>query len=54
MDFALALLWEVQDGKLIRGEVHLDQGQALSNAGLDELAETWGPTQRAGGRRFRG
>jgi len=54
VDFALALLWEVKDGKLIRGEVHLDQAQALRNAGLTELAETWRPTQRAGGLRFRG
>jgi ketosteroid isomerase-like protein len=54
VDYALALLWEVRDGKLIRGEVHLDQAQALRLAGLSELAATWRPTERSAGRRFRG
>src|SRR4051794_19100347 len=29
VDFPLALLWQEHEGKLIRGEVHLDQCEAL-------------------------
>jgi ketosteroid isomerase-like protein len=54
VDFALALLWEARDGKLIRGEVHMDQAEALRKAGLEELAETWQRTDRGSGRRFGG
>ncbi len=52
IDFPLALLWQEQDGKLIRGEVHLDQCEALRKAGLDEVAAGWEPTPRVKGTRF--
>jgi ketosteroid isomerase-like protein len=31
-----AILWQLRNGKLLRGEVYLDQGQALEAAGLRE------------------
>jgi ketosteroid isomerase-like protein len=48
LDFPLALLWETRDGLLSRGEVHLDQADALRRAGLPGLAEAWEPTPSPG------
>lgn len=48
IDVPLALLWETRDGRLIRGEVHLDQAAALHRAGLVALARDWKPTPSAG------
>jgi ketosteroid isomerase-like protein len=31
-----AILWQLRNGKLFKGEVYLDQGQALEAAGLSE------------------
>jgi ketosteroid isomerase-like protein len=31
-----AILWQLRNGKLLKGEVYLDQGQALEAAGLSE------------------
>ena len=50
IDFPLALLWQEHEGKLIRGEVHLDQCEALRKAGLEDVAAKWEPTPRGGGR----
>jgi ketosteroid isomerase-like protein len=50
IDFALALLWQVHEGKLLRGEVHMDQAEALRRAGLEEHAKAWARTPRGAGR----